>query len=251
MSGNMRPLNRQSAPTPENSNLGERESTCHLFTTEHLRMNKSRPKSSGADRPRAAPRQVRIISGSWKRTSLPVIDAVGLRPTPDRVRETVFSWLTHLLNDQWHTVVCLDLFAGTGALGFEAASRGALRAVLVEYHSSAAQQLEAIRLKLAAHQVSILSGDAFTIVQRLNTTAERFDLIFLDPPYGLGWLPRMLPLCKDLLSAEGLVYAEAEMALDGVAAPDWMSDWEVMRSGKAGLVFFHLLRCRNSAEIEA
>ena len=180
-----------------------------------------------------------------------MLDAAGLRPTPDRVRETVFSWLTHLLNDQWNTVACLDLFAGTGALGFEAASRGAQRAVLVEHHTAVAQQLDAIRLKLAAHQVSILRGDALTIVQRLAATAERFNLIFLDPPYALGWLPRMLPLCKGLLSADGLVYAEAEMSLESAFAPDWMRDWEVVRSGKAGLVFFHLLRCRNSDGIEA
>lgn len=202
-------------------------------------------------RPCSVPRQVRIIAGNWKRTPLPVLDASGLRPTPDRVRETVFSWLTHLFGEQWDSIACLDLFAGSGALGFEAASRGAQRAVLVEQQSVVVQQLDAIRLKLDAGQVTVLRGDASTVAQRLITSGERFDLVFLDPPYACGLLPRMLPLCADLLSAEGIVYAEAEMALDGAAAPEWMSGWEVVRSGKAGLVFFHLLQRRNSPEIEA
>ena len=214
-------------------------------------MNSSRPKVVNAARLRTAPRQVRIIAGIWKRTPLPVLDAAGLRPTPDRVRETVFSWLTHLLGEQWHTVTCLDLFAGSGALGFEAASRGAARAVLLEQQPAVAQQLDDIRLKLNAQQVAILRGDAFTVAQRFAASAERFNLIFLDPPYACGWLPRMLPLCARLLSPDGMVYAEAELALDGDSAPDWMRNWEVIRSGKAGLVFFHLLRCRNSSEIEA
>ena len=75
------------------------------------------------------PQQVRIIGGVWKRTPLPVINAEGLRPTPDRVRETVFNWLNHLLDGGWQRMACLDLFAGTGALGFEAASRGAAKVV--------------------------------------------------------------------------------------------------------------------------
>jgi 16S rRNA (guanine966-N2)-methyltransferase len=209
------------------------------------------PKTTIVARPRAVPRQVRIIAGDWKRTPLPVLDAAGLRPTPDRVRETVFSWLTHLFSEQWTSISCLDLFAGSGALGFEAASRGAQRVVLVEQQSVVVQQLEAIRLKLDARQVSVLRSDAFTVAQRLAAAGERFDLVFLDPPYAGGLLERMLPVCAGLLSADGIVYAEAEAALDGDAAPDWMEHWEVIRSGKAGLVFFHLLQCRNSTGIQA
>lgn len=208
-------------------------------------------KTATIARARAQPRQVRIIAGNWKRTPLPVLDAAGLRPTPDRVRETVFSWLVHLFGDQWNTLSCLDLFAGSGALGFEAASRGALRAVLVEQQSVVVRQLDAMRLKLDARHVTVLHGDAFTVAQRLAATDERFDLVFLDPPYACGLLPRMLPVCAGLLSADAIVYAEAEMALDGDAAPDCMENWEVIRSGKAGLVFFHLLRRRNWTEIQA
>ena len=202
-------------------------------------------------RPRSVPRQVRIIAGHWKRTPLPVLDAAGLRPTPDRVRETVFSWLTHLFDEQWNSVSCLDLFSGSGALGFEAASRGARRVVLVEQQSVVALQLDAIRLKLDASQVTVVRGDAFPVAQRLIAAAERFELIFLDPPYACDLLPRMLPVCAGLLSDDGIVYAEAEMALDSDTAPEWMEEWEVIRSGKAGLVFFHLLQRRNSTETKA
>src|SRR6476469_1170465 len=94
----------------------------------------AKPPRRPAPKPRRThpPQQVRIIGGQWKRTPLPVLDRDGLRPTPDRVRETVFNWLGHLLDGNWATVRCLDLFAGTGALGFEAASRGAQQVTLVE-----------------------------------------------------------------------------------------------------------------------
>ena len=199
----------------------------------------------------AAPHQVRLIAGTWKRTPLPILDTVALRPTPSRVRETIFSWLTHLLANNWESVTCLDLFAGSGALGFEAASRGAMRTVLVEQHGAVFQQLEAIRRRLDAQHVEVLCGDAQMIVQRLQASRQRFNLIFLDPPYALDWLLRILPACADLLSEGGIVYAEAEYALDGDKAPDWMRDWEVIRSGKAGQVFFHLLQRLSTVEIEA
>ena len=203
------------------------------------------PKAGTAKRSSIVPRQVRIIAGDWKRTPLPVLEATGLRPTPDRVRETVFSWLTHLLGEQWTSVSCLDLFAGSGALGFEAASRGAQHAVLVEQQLAVVQQLDAIRLKLNAEQVTVMRGDASIIAQRLAAQVERFDLIFLDPPFACDWLARMLPLCAGLLTPDGIVYAEAELALDSATPPDWMENWQVIRSGKAGLVHFHLLQRRN------
>ncbi|WP_234814918.1 RsmD family RNA methyltransferase, partial [Noviherbaspirillum denitrificans] len=96
-------------------------------------MQGNRPrKAASLAQGRRKPQQVRIIGGQWKRTPLAVLDAEGLRPTPDRVRETVFNWINHLLDGGWEQVRCLDLFAGTGALGFEAASRGAVRVVMVE-----------------------------------------------------------------------------------------------------------------------
>ncbi len=193
--------------------------------------------------------QVRIIGGQWKRTPLPVLDAEGLRPTPDRVRETLFNWLNHLLNGNWSGIACLDLFAGTGALGFEAASRGAAKVVMVEQNMPAIRQLEATRTKLNATQVDIVRNDALSAAQAMATRAysenTRFDVIFLDPPYHQDWLAKMLPLCERLLSDDGLVYAESELPLDTETPPDWLAAWSVVRADKAGMVFYHLLR-RNS-----
>ena len=188
--------------------------------------------------------QVRIIGGQWKRTPLPVLDAEGLRPTPDRVRETVFNWLNHLFDGGWQRLACLDLFAGTGALGFEAASRGAARVVMVEASMPAVRQLEATRGKLRAEHVSVLRGDALTQAQRLASAINdvRFDVIFLDPPYHQDWLAKILPLCERLLTEDGMVYAESEQPLDADSGPDWLARWNVVRADKAGMVFYHLLQ---------
>lgn len=220
-------------------------------------MQKKQSKKSPPKRPvHAVPvhaRQVRIIGGQWKRTPLAVLDADGLRPTPDRVRETVFNWLGHLLDGQWTQLTCLDLFAGTGALGFEAASRGAARVVMVEENTPAVRQLEATKEKLRAEQVSILRGDAWSMAQGMagRIGDARFQLIFLDPPYHQDWLPRMLPVCERLLMPGGLVYAEAEMPLVGDEMPDWLAAWEILRADKAGMVFYHLLRRKTQSEIQA
>jgi len=198
------------------------------------------PKSAGT----RGPRQVRIIGGLWKRTPLAVPDADGLRPTPDRVRETVFNWINHLIDGAWEGIACLDLFAGTGALGFEAASRGARDVVMVESHAAAVRQLQATKDKLRAEQVAVVRGDALAAVQGMQARGmrHRFDLIFLDPPYRHDWLPRMLPACAALLADGGLVYAESEFSLAEEAAPDWLQGWEVVRADNAGMVYYHLLQ---------
>jgi 16S rRNA (guanine966-N2)-methyltransferase len=243
-------------------------------------------------RPTKAPQQVRIIGGQWKRTPLPVADAEGLRPTPDRVRETVFNWLTYFFDGHWQGVACLDLFCGSGALGFEAASRGAARVVLVESHAGAVRHLEAARAKLDATGVTVLRGDALLLAQGLAVRggAAQFDVIFLDPPYHQQWLPKLLPICRQLLKPGGLVYVEAERSLventGKIAADmrepeskpevvskttagatiadmslptaraqpdvsDWLDGWNVVRADRAGMVFYHLLQCGNSHRIEA
>ena len=188
---------------------------------------------------------VRIIGGLWKRTALPVLKAAGLRPTPDRVRETVFNWINHLRDGHWSDAVCLDLFAGSGALGFEAASRGALSVTMVDAHTPVIRQLDEVKEKLGAQQVHLVRGDALATAQALVARGQRFDLIFLDPPYQQDWLMRALPLVAQLLSDGGLVYAESGQPLtfDGPddEKPDWMSPWQVLRADKAGTVFFHLL----------
>jgi 16S rRNA (guanine966-N2)-methyltransferase len=197
------------------------------------------------------PQQVRIIGGAWKRTPLPVVDALGLRPTPDRVRETVFNWINHLWNARWDDAACLDLFAGSGALGFEAASRGAASVTMIDAHTPVVRQLEAVKDKLKADSVTILRADALASAQGLALRGQRFKLIFLDPPYHQDWLARSLPLCASLLAPGGLVYAEAGAPLpfapeDGSAPPDWLGPWEALRADKAGGVFYHLLRLREN-----
>jgi 16S rRNA (guanine(966)-N(2))-methyltransferase RsmD len=185
----------------------------------------------------AVPRQVRIIAGQWKRTPLPVPDVEGLRPTPDRVRETLFNWLEHLQHRSWRGRHCLDLFAGTGALGFEAASRGAESVLLLESDPRAIQRLEATRDKLEAANVRIQRGDA---AQLLTRQTQKFHLIFLDPPYSEQRLPALLPRCQDLLAPGGLVYAESDQPFIGPEADEWMNAWKVVRLDKAGTVHFGL-----------
>lgn len=216
---------------------------------------RNKPPKPAAKRP---PRpvmthQVRIIGGQWKRTPLMVLDAEGLRPTPDRVRETVFNWITHLIDGHWSTLKCLDLFAGTGVLGFEAASRGAEQVVMVEMHTPAVRQLEATKEKLRAEQVTIVRGDALATVQGLQARGAggQFKLIFLDPPYLQNWLAKILPACAPLLADGGLIYVESEVALDGETPPDWLQGWEVVRADNAGLVFYHLLQAKKLPELQA
>lgn len=194
--------------------------------------------------------QVRIIGGSWKRTPLSVITAEGLRPTPDRVRETVFNWLNHLLDGNWQNLRCLDLYAGSGALGFEAASRGAVQVTLVELNTAALRQLEQVKEKLGAAQTTLIRGDAIASATSLLARRQSFDLIFLDPPFGQALLPKILPLCAKLLSPKGLLYVEAEHALNqdffAAAAPEnadeSLAGWSVLRADQAGSVFFHILQ---------
>jgi 16S rRNA (guanine966-N2)-methyltransferase len=172
---------------------------------------------------------VRINAGEWRSRILKFPDVEGLRPTPDRVRQTLFNWLGQDLTG--HT--CLDLFAGTGVMGFEALSRGASSVTLVEKSSAAFQALLENKRLLNAAQAQVLQQDA---VQFLANNQQRFSLIFLDPPYNLQWLTKLLPLLKAHLQEEGVIYVEAEYALQDDA------DWQVTKSGKAGNVFYHLLK---------
>lgn len=181
-------------------------------------------------RPRGVPRQVRIIGGQWKRTHLTVLDAEGLRPTPDRVRETLFNWLGQDLAGQ----VCLDLFAGSGALGFEAASRGAAQVVMVDMLPAVVHQLQAVRDKLKATMVEIRQGDAMT--QLARSPAASFDVIFIDPPFAGPLAQQALASAVACLKPGGHVYVEMGEAL--IDIPDGL---ELVRHLNAGMVHAHLL----------
>lgn len=192
-------------------------------------MNRS-PSPAGTGKSPARPHQVRIIGGKHRGRKLPVADAPGLRPTPDRVRETLFNWLGQNLTG-WR---CLDLFAGSGALGFEATSRGALRVVLVEQATRVAKNLQAAAALLAEPSLEVVCADALAYLGRPAPGA--WDLVFLDPPYGQGWLDRIImPLLPHLASGARL-YIESEQALPEQLAPGLSR----VREGRAGQVHYHL-----------
>lgn len=177
---------------------------------------------------------VRIVGGQWRRRVLRFPDSEGLRPTPDRVRETLFNWLGQDLSG-WS---CLDLFAGSGALGFEAASRGAARVVMVEKSVKVRAALAANARALGCDgdgRLEIVAADAVKFASSLPAD-RRFDALFLDPPYQQGWIDRLAPLLPALAADDGVVYVEAEHALDGCG------QWRTVRNGRAGQVFYHLMR---------
>ncbi|HEX7891403.1 MAG TPA: 16S rRNA (guanine(966)-N(2))-methyltransferase RsmD [Ramlibacter sp.] len=178
--------------------------------------------------------QVRIIGGQWKRTPLPVADRPGLRPTPDRVRETLFNWLGQDLSG-WH---CVDAFAGTGALGLEAASRGAADVLLVEAEGALVDQIRAIVRKLDAGNVRIQRGNALSVLASLP--AGSVDLVFLDPPFESDLFDKALAAARPALKEGGFVYLEAPAAWEGEALA--RHGLEAVRYLKAGAVHGHLLR---------
>jgi 16S rRNA (guanine(966)-N(2))-methyltransferase RsmD len=176
---------------------------------------------------------VRIIGGQWKRTRLPVLDKPGLRPTPDRVRETLFNWLGQDLTG-WR---CVDAFAGTGALGLEAASRGAAEVLLVEQDAQLVTQLSAMQAKLAATAVKVERANGLSVLGRL--AAGDIDLIFLDPPFDADLFDKAVAAAAAALADEGLIYLEAPVAWDDARlAPYGLA---VRRHLRAGAVHAHLL----------
>lgn len=151
--------------------------------------------------------QLRIIGGQWRSRRLPVLALEGLRPTPDRVRETLFNWLQLPVRG----ARCLDLFAGSGALGLEALSRGAAEVILVEKHPKAASNLQTNVNALKALNAHVINQDALNYLLQ----ASPFDLIFLDPPFHQQWLVKVLDIVqqRQLLMARGYIYLEYEREL--------------------------------------
>jgi 16S rRNA (guanine(966)-N(2))-methyltransferase RsmD len=178
--------------------------------------------------------RIRIIGGDWRSRVIAFPDVDGLRPTANRVRETLFNWLGQTL----HGRRCLDLFAGSGALGFEAASRGASAVVMVENNGLAMQALVANKEKLAASQCRLMLQDAKEFLAR---NREKFDVVFLDPPFATGLMAPLLGLLAPHLSAEGIVYVEWGQSIDGVTSAIPAIDWRLAKQGKAGAVHFGLL----------
>ena len=197
------------------------------------------PKKGAKDKPAAAaaPKgagEIRIIGGQWKRTRLPVAQRPGLRPTPDRVRETLFNWLGQDLNG-WR---CLDAFAGTGALGLEAASRGAASVQLVESDAALVAQLQVLQAKLQASAVRVQRGDGVAALKQAAPASV--DLVLLDPPFDGDLIAPALQAAAKAVAAEGFIYLDAPRAwTDEELAP---SGLVLYRHLKAGAVHAHLLK---------
>jgi 16S rRNA (guanine966-N2)-methyltransferase len=173
--------------------------------------------------------KVRIIGGELRSRVISFPDIPGLRPTPDRVRETLFNWLGQTLYGR----TCLDLFAGSGALGFEAASRGAERVVMVEMNRAVLRALQDNVKKLGCANVSVQGQDGLEFA--LHDT-HKYDVIFLDPPFQKNYLPGLLEILPERLNENGVVYAESGAA---IAVPP---RWQTVKSGKAGQVHYQLLQ---------
>jgi 16S rRNA (guanine966-N2)-methyltransferase len=203
-----------------------------------LKTNTAKPKPAtsikSAERPVKAAGEIRIIGGLWKRTKLPVANYPGLRPTPDRVRETLFNWL----GQDMAGLRCVDAFAGTGALGLEAASRGSADVLLVESEAKLIAQLQTLKTKLSADTVRIQRGDGIAILQALPRGSV--DVVFIDPPFNAPIYEKALAAAAQAVSAQGAIYLEApklwaDTDLHGLGL-------QVARSGKAGMVHYHLLK---------
>jgi 16S rRNA (guanine(966)-N(2))-methyltransferase RsmD len=173
--------------------------------------------------------RVRIIGGAWRSRILSFPDQPELRPTPDRVRETLFNWLGQDLAGKR----CLDLFAGSGALGFEAASRGATQVVMVERERAACDALEANRQRLDAAQVEIVRADALHF---LRGGRDVYDVVFVDPPFAAALWDTLLQALPPRLAADASVYCESGVAY---AAP---VGWQTIKQGRAGQVHHQLLK---------
>ena len=182
--------------------------------------------------------QVRIIAGHWRGRKLGFPDIEGLRPTSDRIRETLFNWLAPVVPG----AVCLDLYAGSGALGFEAASRGAAQVILIDRDARVVQSLQENRRRFDADQVEVIAGDGLTCLAGRN---QRFDIVFLDPPFAR---PELLTQAinslssGDYLSEGAYIYIETAAQMAGIDIPN---SWTLLKQKQAGAVRYCLYRSSN------
>lgn len=184
--------------------------------------------------------QVRIIGGQWRRRLLSFPDAEGLRPTADAVREKLFNWLGQDLPG-WH---CLDLFAGSGALGFEAASRGAAHVVMVENNRNVCAALQANLTLLKANNIILECVDGLKLLTESAAllTRQKFDLVLIDPPFALDLQTSVLAKLPPLLNPEAYVYVEHNGSLQ---IPE---GWLIWREGRAGHAHFNLLKRQSQGD---
>ncbi len=189
----------------------------------------------GTARPsqRAPAHELRIIGGVWKRSKLAIVDKPGLRPTPDRVRETLFNWLGQDLSGRR----CFDAFAGTGALGFEAASRGAASVVMVEQDRALVLGLRSVRARLQAAATQVVRGDGVLELERAEPAS--LDVVFLDPPFDSAVFAPALCAARRAVSPQGVVYLEAPVRWSDTQLE--LAGFRLLRFLRAGAVHAHLL----------
>lgn len=201
----------------------------------------TKPISMAKNATQNATHEVRIIGGNYKRSKLAVVSAQGLRPTPNRVRETLFNWLGHSLAG----LRCVDMFAGTGALGIEAASRGASHVLLIENHAPAARALEQSIARLKATACELRQSDAFMALRSLP--AASVDIVFADPPFESQLHARAAAAAQHALKPGGMLYLEAPDEATIYATMDATMDaqkalgYTVYKRARAGAVSFALL----------
>lgn len=179
--------------------------------------------------------QLRIIGGEWRGRKLRFPDAPNLRPTPDRVRETIFNWLSPMI----HGARCLDLFAGSGALGLEALSRGAAFTSFVDSHRKVTEALQSHLTLLEANDIAeVRQMDGVTF---LKEAATKYNLVFLDPPYHLDFMQKVVPLLEDngWLGEKAMIYLEIEKRQ---ALPELPANWEKLKDKTAGEVNYYLFQ---------
>jgi 16S rRNA (guanine966-N2)-methyltransferase len=197
----------------------------------------ARSRNKGAAKPESPPGRLRIVAGKWRSRLLEIADVPGLRPTSERIRETLFNWLApHIVGAR-----CLDLFAGTGALGLEALSRGARSTLFVEKSREAHATLQRNVALLQAEGAEVRQADAFELVRRSETDA--FDIVFLDPPFAADALEELCRLLhREGVLADGcLVYLEEDRARPPVKLPD---GWQALKSKTAGNVRYSLVKAK-------
>ncbi len=196
-------------------------------------MNK---KSSTPSQKSSANNRVRIIGGQWRSRILNFPTATGLRPSGDRVRETLFNWLGQTL----HGKNCLDVYAGSGALGFEAASRGAQSVTMIESNPAAWKALEHNRALLDAQHCVIFRDDALLRLKKLQSNTLKYDIVFIDPPFASDLLEPTLTALATMLAPYARVYIEWASPLSDTIVGE-NAAWRIEKSARAGVVHFALL----------
>lgn len=192
-------------------------------------MNKQRKQSNK----NASKGSIRIIAGKYRGRKLPVLMAEGLRPTTDRVKETVFNWLMPYIQDS----ICLDCFAGSGGLGFEALSRGAAQVSFVELNKAATKQLQENQHLLKAVNMSVIQSNALEFIKK-NT--QKYDVVFLDPPFRKGFIEQTAKLLNEnSLAEDALIYVEMESEQNHQQLPE---SWQILKENVAGQVVYRLYK---------